>query len=91
MAVSSPGKGMRRLRIERGLDVSAVAAMTGLDTSRIDDIEEDVTAAWFEEALLLAQAYGLAIDDFAREVSASSGPTERLIAEEGTDDGRERP
>lgn len=73
MAVSSPGKAMRRMRIERGLDVSAVASITGLATSRIDDIEADVAAAWFQEALLLAQAYGLAIDEFAREVVGSQG------------------
>ena len=82
MAVNAPGKGMRRLRMERGLDVSAVAAMTGLEASRIDDIEADVAAAWFQEALLLAQAYGLGIDDFAREVFGSQGAEGSPTAED---------
>jgi transcriptional regulator with XRE-family HTH domain len=68
MALSSPGEAMRRLRVERGLDVAAVAAMTGLEAARIEDVESDVTTALFEEALMLAKAYGMVIDEFAWEV-----------------------
>lgn len=71
MAVSSPGEAMRRLRLEKGMDVAGAAAVTGLEAARIEDLEEDVASAWFQEALLLAAAYGITIEDFAREVSGS--------------------
>lgn len=73
MAVSSPGEAMRRLRLEQGMDVARVAAVTRLEAARIEDLEADVASAWFQEALLLAAAYGMTIEDFAREVSGSPG------------------
>ena len=71
--MSAASEAMRRLRLERGFDIAAVAAKTGLEASRIEALEADVSIAWFREALLLASAYGMAIDDFAQEVLAPEG------------------
>lgn len=89
--MSSPGKALRRLRLEQGLDVADVAAKTGLEAARIEDLEADVAVAWFEEALLLAQAYGLAIDDFAHEVFGSPGAEGSSTAAGQTRDLKELP
>ena len=86
MAVSSPGEAMRRLRLEHGLEIAAVAAKTGLEASRIEDLEADASVAWFQEALLLASAYGMAIDDFAQEVLGSLAADESPSAEVRTRD-----
>jgi transcriptional regulator with XRE-family HTH domain len=85
-SVSSPGETMRRLRLERGLEVEAVAGVTGLEASRIEDLEADIADAWFQEALLLAQAYGIAIEDFARQVSGSMGAKASPTSGARTDD-----
>lgn len=80
--MSSPGEAMRRLRVEHGLEVAAVAAMTGLEASRIEDLEADIASAWFEEALMLAKAYGMVIDEFAWEVHRWKRPKGSASIEE---------
>ena len=89
--MNSPGKAMRRLRIERGLDVAAVAAITGLEATRIEDLEADISVAWFQEALLMASAYGIAIADFAQEVMGSLPAGESLPTEERAGDVEDSP
>lgn len=72
--MSSPGEAMRRLRVERGLEIDAVARTTGLEPARIRDLEAGLAPAWFQEALALANAYGIVIDEFARVVLGGSHP-----------------
>ena len=91
MAVSSPGEAMRRLRLEQGLEIAAVAAMTGLEAARLEDLEADVAAPWFQEALLLARAYGMSIEAFAQEVAGSLGGEEWPTAVVRTRDNKELP
>ena len=89
--MSSPGEAIRRLRLEHGLEIAAVAAKTGLDTERIEDLEAGVAAAWFQEALLLARAYGMPIEVFAREVAGSDDAEGSPTAEGRTRDVKDLP
>lgn len=80
--MSSPGESMRRLRVERGLEIDAVARTTGLEPARIQDLEAGLASAWFLEGLALANAYGIVIDEFARVVYGRSRPNGSMRLEE---------
>ena len=80
--MSSPGESLRRLRVERGLEIDDVARTTGLEPTRIEDLEAGLAHAWFQEALVLANAYGMVIDDFARVVYGWERPDGSMSLEE---------
>jgi transcriptional regulator with XRE-family HTH domain len=62
------GQGWREVRTRRGLTLETVAESSGVDPARLKDLESGVAEAWFDEAILLARAYDLELDDLAAEL-----------------------
>jgi transcriptional regulator with XRE-family HTH domain len=69
----SPAEQFRRLRIERGWQIDELAKRAGIPTERIREIESGSTEAWFEEAVYLAKAYGIPIEEVAGRVFGRRG------------------
>ena len=63
----------RRLRLERGWQVDELAKRAGIPVDRLREIESGSTEAWFEEAVHLARAYGIPIEDVAAQVFGRRG------------------
>lgn len=67
--MASPGDQFRRLRVERGFDLVEASRRAGISEARLAALESGSVAAWFEEAVRLARAYGMTVDELAAEVN----------------------
>ena len=68
-----PGETLRRIRMELGLPLSKVARQSQLSVARIEALEAG-DDAWFSEALALARAYGMTIDELAFAIAPMRPP-----------------
>lgn len=75
--MGSLGRGWREVRTRRGLALATVAERSGIDLERLSDLESGVAEAWFEEAVMLARAYEVDLDDLAAEMLGESLRTRR--------------
>lgn len=66
--LTSAGEQFQRMRVEHGMQLEELSLKTGISVSRLRAIESGANEAWLEEAIHLARAYGMTVDDLAARI-----------------------
>lgn len=66
--MTSLGEQFRRLRLQYGLQLDELSELTGIPVERLQTLESGEQEAWLEEAIHLARAYGMTIDEMAARI-----------------------
>ena len=66
--MASAGEQFRRLRVEHHLGLDELSQLTQIAVERLQAIEAGAEGAWLEEAMHLARAYQMTVDDLAAYV-----------------------